>query len=146
MATIRSLLCVWSCRAAAPLSPCSALPLRTLTGGLSRWRIAAADRDFGAVGEADKAGRHDTLRRFKTLADHRLRLVLLLDRDRPHGDGVVIFDHVHEGTVWPSLHGAGRDHHDLLERVDQQTDIDELTRPELQFRIREFGLEFDGAG
>src|SRR4029079_15321799 len=132
MATIRSLLCVWSCRAAAPLSPCSALPLRTLTGGLSCRCFAAADRDLGAVREADKAGRHDTLGGLKTLTDHRLRLVLFLHRNRSHRDGIVILDDVHKGAVWTSLHRPCRDHHDLLQRVDQQPDIDELPRPELQ--------------
>src|SRR5690349_2460653 len=146
MATIRSLLWVRLRRAATPLPP-SALPLlRPLPARLCRRRIAAADRNLAALGEADKSGRHDPLGRFKTLADHRLRLVLLLDRDRPHRNGVVVFDHVHEGTVWSSLHGAGRDHYDLPERVDQQPDVDELAGPELQFGIREFGLELYGAG
>src|SRR4029453_7221161 len=99
MATIRSLLCFWPCRAVAPLPPCSALPLRTLTGGLSRWGFAATDRDLGAIGEADKTGRHDALGRLKTLADHRLRLVLFLHRNRPHRDSIVILDDVHEGAI-----------------------------------------------
>src|SRR5512134_1968693 len=98
MATIRSLLCVWSCRAAAPLPPCSALPLRTLTGGLSCRRFTAADRDFGAIGDADKPSRHDTLGRLETFTDHRLRLVLFLHCNRPDRDGIVILDDVHEGA------------------------------------------------
>src|SRR5207342_3245068 len=106
MVTIRSLLCVWSCRAAAPLPPCSALPLRTLTGGLSCRCFAAADRDFGSIGEADKTGGHNALGRLKTLADHCLRLVLFLHRNRPYRDGIVILDDVHEGAVWTSLYRA----------------------------------------
>ncbi len=128
------------CRRAA------ALPLRALTGGLSCRCFAAADRDLGAVGEAGKAGGHDALGRLKTLADHRLRLVLFLHRNRPHRDGIVVLDDVHEGAVRTALHRAGRDHHDLLQRVDQQPHIDELPGPELQVGVGKFGLELHRAG
>src|SRR6476619_7300959 len=146
MATIRSLLCFWSCGSAvAPLPPSAALPLRTLTGGLCRWCFAAADRDPGAVGEADKPGRHDALRRLKALADHGLCLVLFLHRYRPHRDGIVVLDDIHEGAVWTPLDRTCRDHHHLLQRVDQQPDIEELTGPELQVGIGKFGLELHSA-
>src|SRR4029077_7325305 len=99
MAAIRSLLCFWSCSAVAPLPPSAALPLRTLTGGLCRWCFAAADRDPGAGGDADKPGRHDALRRLKPLADHGLRLVLFLHGNRPHRDGIVILYDKNAGAV-----------------------------------------------
>src|SRR5262245_49836135 len=146
MATIRSLLWVRFRRIAAPLPPSAALPLWALPGRLRRLPISAADRDLGTLGEADKARRYYPFARFETLSDHRLRLILFLHRDRPHADGVVILDHVHKGAVWPSLHRAGRNHHHLFQRVDQQPDVDELTGPELQVGIGKFGLELDGAG
>src|ERR1044072_5936647 len=96
MATIRSLLWVRLRRAATPLPPSAALPLRTLPGRLCSWRIGAADRDLAALGETDETGRHDALGRFKPLADHRLRLVLFLHRNRPHRNAVVILHHVHK--------------------------------------------------
>src|SRR5262245_56608068 len=115
MATIHSLLWVRLRSATTALPPSAALPLRALPGWLRRRRVGTANRDLATLAEADKAGRHDTLGRLKTLADHRLRLVLFLHGDRQHRDGVVIFDHVYESTVWASLHRASRDNHNLLE-------------------------------
>src|SRR5262245_31122724 len=106
MATIRSLLWARSRRAATPLPPSATLPLRVLSGRLGRRRVAAPDRDLATIGKADKAGRHDAFGWLETLSDNRLRLVLFLHRDRPHRDGVVIFDDVHKGAVRASLHRA----------------------------------------
>src|SRR5262245_36892326 len=130
MARIRSLLRVRPCGAATSLPP-SALPLRLLASRLRPLRIGAADCDLYAILEADETGCHNSLGRLNALADHRLRLVLSLYRDRSYGDGVVIFDNVHEGAIRASLHRAGRYHHHLFQRVDQQPDVDELTGPEL---------------
>src|SRR6185295_13165209 len=141
MATIRSLRCVWFYCPAAPLPPPAALPLRALPGGLSCRCIAAADRNLGAVGEADKTGGHDAFGRLKTLADDCLRFVLFLHCDRSHRDGVVILDDIHERAVWTPLHRAGWNHHDLLQRVDPQPNIDELPGPELQAGVGKFSLE-----
>ena len=82
----------------------------------------------------------------QALGDHRLRLVLLRHRDRPHRHLVVRLHDIDEGAVRPALHGRGRRHHHLLERVDQQPDVDEAARPELQFAVGKFGLELDRAG
>src|SRR5262245_1040351 len=146
MATIRSLLWVRFRRVAAPLPPPAALPLWALPSRLRRLPISTADRDLATLCEADKTRGYYLFARFETVSDYRLRLILFLHRDRPHTDGIVILDDVHKGAVWPSLHRAGRNHHHLFQRVDQQSDVDELTGPELQVGIGKFGLELDGAG
>src|SRR5262245_13337203 len=146
MATIRSLLRVRFCRVATPLPPSAALPLWALPGRLRGLRISAADRDLATVGKANKTGRHNAFGRLEALSDDHLRLVLFLYRERPYGDGVVIFDDVHKSAVRASLHSAGWYYHHLFQRVDQQPDVDELAGPELQVGIGKFGLELDGAG
>ena len=63
---------------------------------------------------------------------HRLGIVLLGHRHRPHRDRVVVIGDVDEGAVRPALDGGGRHHDGVLERVDQELHIDELARPQLQ--------------
>src|SRR5215813_7642450 len=99
MATIRSLLWVRFRRVATPLPPSAALPLWALPSRLRRLRISAAYRNLATLGEADEARRHYPFARFNTFSDHRLRLVLFLDRDRSYADGIVILDNVHKGAV-----------------------------------------------
>ncbi len=100
----------------------------------------------GAGGEARKAGGHHALIGFQALGDDRLHLILLRHRHRPHRDLVVRLHDIDEGAVRSALHGRGRRHHHLLERVGQQPDVDEAARPELQLAVGEFGLELDRAG
>src|SRR6185312_5107676 len=131
MATIRSLRCGGRWRVTASLS----LPLLPVT----RWRafcrrrrcVGGADRNLAAFGEAYKSGSHHPLVRLETGFDDSLGFVLLLYRDRPHGHRVVVLDDKDEGAVRPPLHGAGRNHHNLFERIDQKADVDELPRPKL---------------
>src|SRR5690349_13417476 len=144
MAMIRSLRLVWPRVAAAPL------PL--LSGGrtsalrrCSR-RIGIANGDLAAVRETDEAGGHDALVWFNAALHDRLRLVLLLNHDWPHRRGIIVLDDIDECPVRPALHGSGWDHQDLLERIDQQADVDELPRPKLQTGIWEFSFQLHRAG
>ncbi len=59
---------------------------------------------------------------------------------------VVVTHRVNEGAVRPALHRAGRHHDHLLQRVDQQPHVDELSGPQLDIGVRELGLQFHRAG
>src|SRR5512139_2791235 len=146
MAKTGSLLRVRPRRVAAPLPLAAALLLRTLAVAPRRRRVGAADRDLAAVREPYEAGGDHAFGRIETRADHRLRLILLLHSDRPYRDRVVILDDINKSAVRAPLNRAGRNHHDLLEGVDQQPDIDELPGPELQLGVGKFRLELHGAG
>ena len=132
---------------AAPL-PLPAIVTRTR--GLSAvgrrgGRSVAADRHLRAVGQTYEAGGDDLVAGRHAARHHGLVLVLPLDLDRPHRRLAVVADDVDEGAVRPALHGAGRDHRDALERVDQKPHVDELAGPERHVRVREFRLELDRA-
>src|SRR5450756_2785298 len=69
-----------------------------------RRAVGAAERNLTAVGEPDEAGGDHAFGRRKPALDHGLRLILLLHGDRAYRHGVVVFDHVDEGTVRAALH------------------------------------------
>ena len=119
---------------------------RRRRGGVRRLAFALLHGDARAVGEAREAGRDDLLLRLQAVGNHRARVVLQRDRDRPHRDLAVGLDHVDERALRSALHGGGRHHHHALQGIDQQADIDELPRPELQVLVREFRLHADRAG
>src|SRR5215467_15013511 len=149
MATIRSLLRIRFWTAAAPLLALT-LAIRTRSGSrariLCRHRFCRADRDLAAISEPHEAGGDDALVRVEPALDHRLAFILFLHDDWTYGHRVVVLDHVDEGAVWAPLNGTGGNDHHLLERIDQQTNIDELPGPELQVRVWKFGLEFHRTG
>ncbi len=70
----------------------------------------------------------------------------LVSVTRPHADGAVVLDHIHERPGRPALHRRGRHHHHLAQRVDQQLDVDELPRPELQIGVGKLALDLHRAG
>ena len=78
--------------------------------------------------------------------DGRAGIVLLIDGHRPHHSLALGIDHIDEGSVRPALDRGGRHHDDLLERIDQEADVDELSRPQRIVRVAEYGLEPQGAG
>src|SRR5262249_33302400 len=136
--------CAWRRRVTASLSLLSTARLAAL--GLRRWRAAARDRNLAAVSETHKTGGDDPLVRLEAGLYNSLDFIPLLHRDLTHDHCTVILDDVNEGAIGSALHRTGRDHHDLFEGVDEQTDVDELAGPELQILIREFGFELHGAG
>src|SRR6185437_12609510 len=144
MVTIRSLRRVWLRVGAAPL------PLLSIarTSALRRRspRIGVTDRDLAAVREPDETGGDDALVGFNAALYDSLRLILFLNHNRPHCRGIIVLDHIDESPVRPALHGSGWNHQDLLERIDQQADVDELSRPELQPGIWEFSFQLHRAG
>src|SRR5215475_10575596 len=146
MATIRSLRYGRRRRVAASLS----LPFLPITPWRAfhwcRRRVGAADRNLAALGKAYKTCGHHPLVRFEAAFDNGLDFILLLHNDRTHGHRVVILDDVDEGAGRSALHRAGRNYHNLFERIDQQADVDELPRPKLQVGVREFGLQLHGSG
>ena len=79
--------------------------------------------------------------------DHGLRLVHMRHRDGALADAVLRPQDVGEGgVVGSSLDGGGRNHHDAFERVDEQADIDELPRPQLQAGVGKLRLHPDRPG
>src|SRR5262245_45495460 len=144
MVSIRSLRCAGRWRVAAS---CSLLPAARLAAlRLRRERIAGSDRNLAAIREADETGGYDALVCLKPASDNGLRFILFLHRDRTDCHRVVVLDNVDKGAVRPTLNSTGRDHDHMLERVNEQANIDELTWPELQIGIGELGFEFYGAG
>ena len=71
---------------------------------------------------------------------------MFLHNDRPHRSSIVVLYNVDESAVRAALHCAGRNYDHLLERIDQQTNVDELPRPELQIGISELRLQLYGSG
>ena len=123
------------------------LPIARWRAFCRRWRrVGAADRNLAALGEAYKTGGHHPLVRLDAAFDNSLGFILLLYRNRPNGHRVVVLDDIDEGAGGPALHCAGRNHHDLFERINQQTDVDELPRPKLQVGVWEFGFQLHGPG
>ena len=112
---------------------------------MSRTALALAllHGDARAVREPREAGGDHLLLGLHAVRDHGARIVLLRDRDRPHRDLVLGFDHVNERPLRPALHGGGRHDHDLFQRIDQHADVDELPRPELQVGVGKFRLDAD---
>src|SRR6478752_10559113 len=101
MATIRSLLRVRTLFTAAAPLPRLSVARRHCRSGCRRIRVA--DGNFAAVGEADEAGGHYAFVCFDAALHDGLRFILFLDHDRSHARRVVVLDHVHEGSVWPTL-------------------------------------------
>src|SRR4249919_2054181 len=134
MATIRSLLRVRPRTVAAPLPPLT-FSVRSLAtarpGALYRRCVSTSNRNLAAVRQPDKPGGDHAFIGVEPALDHRLSFILFLHHDRPRRHRVVVLDHIDEGAVRSALHGTGWNHHHLLERVDQQTNIDKLAGPEL---------------
>src|SRR5690242_432623 len=78
---------------------------------------------------------HSPLRRLEPARDHGLVFVLLADRYRLGRDRIVVFHDIDERALGPALHRAGRHHHDLLQSVDQEPHIEELSGPKLKVGI-----------
>src|SRR5262245_64470348 len=144
MASIRSLWCAGRRRVAASRSLLPAATLAALR--LRRWRFGGADGNLAAIREADETRGYDTLVCLKPPSHNSLRFILFLHRDRTNCHRVVVLDDIDKGAVRATLDSTGRDHNHLLERVNEQADIDELTGPELQIGIGELGFELYGAG
>src|SRR4029079_19630854 len=142
MATIRSLRYGRRRCVASLLS----LPFLTIT---RRWRafrrrrrhVGTTDRNLAALGETNKTRGYNPLVRFETAFDNGLDFILLLHGDWTHSHRAVVLDDVDEGAGGPALYGAGWNHHNLFERIDEQADVDELPRPKLQVGVGEFGFE-----
>src|SRR5262249_38598304 len=109
MATIRSLLRVWSWTIGAPLPPLTVLSARTLSPPLCRragsgWRSGASvDCYLAVVCEPDETRGHHALIRLHAAFYDSLRLVLSLHHDRTHRCRVVVLDDIHKSTVWTAL-------------------------------------------
>ena len=73
-------------------------------------------------------------------------LVLLRHHDRLGGGDVAGPDDIAEGAGRSALHRGSRNHDRLGQRLDLETDVDELAGPELEIRIWEFGLQLQRAG
>src|SRR4029453_5776082 len=127
MVSIRSLRCAGRRRVAAPRSLLSPASLTAL--GLRRERIGGADRNLAAISKADETGGYDALVCLKPGSHNSLRFILFLHRDRTDCHRVVVLDDVDKGAVRSTLDSTGRDHDHLLERVNEQANIDELTWP-----------------
>ena len=117
--------------------------LRSCRGSCGRF--LAANCHLGAVLEAREAGGDDAVAGAEALRDHRHGVVLLRDLDGAHGSLVVRADDVDEGAVGAALHGGGRHHDDVVERLQEKAHVDELARPELQLAVGEVSLDADGA-
>src|SRR6185437_13157321 len=80
------------------------------------------------------------------LRDDGDRLTVAAHGDRLLRNGRVRPDDVEEHAVRSALQRRGRYGERVLVRPHQQAQVDELTRPEFELRIREGGLEPDGPG
>ena len=115
------------------------------------WRWPAPTRRWSppprhAGGQPRKARGHHALIRLQAVVDDRLDLILLRHGDVADRHLVVGLHHIDECSVRPALHRCGRHHRHLFKGVDQQPDVDELARPELELAVGKFSLELDGAG
>src|SRR5258708_12596198 len=117
------------------------LTLTPLGGGCPR-RLAACplDQDLTAFCELRKTGGPHAVRQLKPAGDYSLILVLLLDRDRAHRDGVVRLDPIDERAVRTVLHRGCWDHHDPPDYIDQHPTIHQLAPPYLKTPLRDLPL------
>jgi hypothetical protein len=135
--TLRFLACALACAwATGSIRARPRLRRRDLPGILR-----ARHRHLRSLGEAGKAGGDDALACLQASGDHRLHVVLLRQRHAPHGDGVALFEHVHEWPIGTALDGGGRHHDHLPQSIDEHPHVDELAGPKLKIVVGKLGPE-----
>ena len=92
------------------------------------------------------AGHDHLFAGFEPVRDDGLAAIELVERERPHFNGRIRFDDIGIQAVRTSLHGRRWNRQHLVQRVNQQPRVDELSGPQIPFCVRKRRLEPYRAG
>src|SRR5882672_983586 len=127
--------------AALAALPALAALLRVFRGLGAARRIR--NLHLGAVAQAVVAVDDHGLARGNARLDRHAVAFAGAGLDRAQGDGAVVLEHIHEGSLCAALYRRGRNQSRAAERVEQQAHVDELVGEEIAVLVRKLGFQLD---